>query len=812
MRGLGDDWRATRRALRKHPVLSAAVIVCLALGIGANTAIFSLIDALLLRPAQVAGRQDLVEVWGWQPRQDPFGGASSLTFPDFAYYRAHNHVFTGLSAFAGDVTSVVWSHGGEGEAIQGQFVTANFFSVLGVRPVLGRGFLPAADDLNSSARGIVLSNAFWRRRFAADPKALGRAMVIDGEPLTIVGVAPPRFTGAMILFAPDFWAAPAAMARLEPDIQRRTTSYHSFWLFAIGRLRAGVSPAQAQAELRVLAKQTGPRHGQHMADFSAVVFPAQLTPRPVRGWVELFAGGALVLTLLVLLIACANAANLLLAQSLERRREMAVRSALGASRARLIRMALADSVALSLLGALAGLLLAWRLAPLVLRLKPESFPLSLDLGLDWRVLGFTLAAGILTGVAAGLGPALRASRPGALRNLKDGAAVGGTRRSRTAAALVVVQIATCLVLLVGAGLCVRSLYNARTINPGFNPDRVLTGGLDLRAAGYSSSQRLALLPRLQAQIESLPGVVSASFADMLPLQPSVNAGSFTINGHTVNVQYYHVAPRYFATMRTPLEAGREFTAADGSQAPSVAIVNHAFAQRYWPGRGAIGRQIALPGKPPTALTVVGVAATGKYQTLSEPPRPVMFMPLAQGFTERVVLVARTAFARPDALLPALRRRLLAVNPNLALIQPQTMNQAMAWPLFTARLAGTLFAVFGGLALLLAAIGLYAMFAFAVARRRREVGVRMALGASGGRVLRLLLGEALRLYSLGAAIGLAIAFFAARVLAALLYGISPRDPLTFAAVAIFLGAIALLASYLPARQAARLSPLAALREE
>lgn len=812
MSGWGDDCRAVWRGWKKRPGLSAAVIASLALGIGANTAIFTVMDALLLRPPAVAQRRDLVEIWGWRPHHDPFNGTSPLAYPDFAAYRARNRVFTGLTAFEGDVTSVVWSHGGIGEAIRGQFVTANFFSVLGVRPALGRGFSPAADDPGSGARGIVLSNAFWRQRLGANPNVLGQAIVLNGEALTVVGVAPKAFTGAMIFFAPDFWAPPAAMARLDPALESRLTSYQMSWLFAIGRLRPGVTLAQAQAQLRALAGPLARLHGKTTSEYSCAVFPAQMTPRPMRGFVELFAGAALALTLLILLIACANAANLLLARNLERARELAVRSALGASRWRLARLALADSLALALAGALGGVLLSWRIAPLLARLKPQGFPIALELGLDGRVLGFALAAGLLAGLAAGLGPALRSSRPGAFARMKEGGAVGGTRRSRAAAALMAAQIAACLVLLVGAGLCVRSLRNARDIDPGFRPDRVLTGELDLRASGYDPARGAALLPKLQAQIAALPGVQAASFTSYLPLQGTIFSRDFTIQGKPVDLQFFQVAPGYFATLRTPLLAGRAFNAGDGARAAGVAIVNQAAAERFWPGQNPIGRQIVAPGKPAQALTVVGVVPTGKYQSLGEPPQPVIFLPLAQNYSSHVVLVARTAFADSAALLPALRRLLLADNPNLALIQPETMNQAMSLPLFTARLAGTLFAAFGILALLLATFGLYAMFSFAVTRREREIGVRMALGASGGAILRLLLGEALRLFALGAVVGLAVAFLAAQVLGALLYGISPRDPLTFVACTLFLAAVALLASYAPARRAARLNPLAALRHD
>ncbi len=812
MGGLGADLRASWHAARRRPVLSLAVIVCLSLGIGANATIFSLADALLLRPPAVAGRQDLAEVWGLRlHHRGPLGG-TSLTFPDFAYYRAHNRVFSGLAGFEGDTTSVVWSRAGKGLAVQGQMVTANFFAVLGVRPVLGRGFLPAADHPGSGARGIVLSNSFWRRQFAASPAVLGRTLVLNGQPTTVVGVAPPGFTGAMILFAPDFWAAPAAWVRLEPDVARRMASFNSYWLFAIGRLRPGVTLAAAQANLRVLARQIAARHGTGRADFTAEVFPAQMTPRPARRFVELFAGGALVLTFLVLLIACANAANLLLAQSLDRRREMAVRSALGAGRGRLVRLALIGSLALALPGALGGLVLAWLLAPLIVRLRPAGFPLQLSLALDWRLLAFTFALGVLTGLLAGLVPAMRASRPGALEYLKDGAAQGSTRRSRFSSTLVVTQLAACLVLLIGAGLCVRSLENARNINPGFNPHRVLSGGLDLRASGYSPASGAALLPRLRQRIKALPGVATASFASSLPLQGEFDGRTFEFRGQSTEVEYFSVAPGYFSTVRAPLVAGRGFTVADGPKAPLVAVVNQAMARRYWPGRTAVGEHIAEPGKPPRLVTIVGIVPTGKYQSLSEPPRPVIFLPLAQNYTPNIVLVVRTAYARPAALLPALRRELTAVNPVLALIQPQTLEQAMALPLFTARLAGTLFAAFAALALLLAAIGLYAMFSFAVARRQREVGVRLALGATGGSVVRLLTGEVLRLYLLGAACGLALAWVAAPALSALLYGIHPRDAATFVCVPIFLGLVALLAGYLPARRAAGLNPLAALRQE
>jgi predicted permease len=817
-----QDVRYGLRMLWKNPGATAVVVLSLALGIGANTTIFSVVNSLLFRPPAVEQPSRLVDVWMHNVKRSGFDGYYPLNFPDFAYYRDHNSVFSGLAAYAGDGLTVVWSRDGQGEALQGTLVSANYFSVLGVRPELGRTFLPE-EDRSGAEPVVVVSHAFWRRHLGSDPAALGRTIVLNGRACSVVGVIPDSFHGVLIGSMMDVWAPMSTQAWVSPAVD--LTSRNSYWLEAYGRLKPGVSRQQAQADLQVLSKQLAAAYPATDKDMQALGYPATLIPGPYRGFLAIVAAALMAVVGLVLLIACANAANLLLAQASRRRREMAVRAALGAGRWRLVRQALTESVLLGCLGGIAGLLFAAGAAPLLLRLVPPSIPISLQIPVDWRVLVFTLAAAVIAGVAFGLAPALRASRLDLVSSLKEDTPGSGHGKSRLRSVLVTSQVAICLVLLVGAGLCLRSLMNAQSIDPGFDTRNALVASIDVQSFGYNEARGRLLYQNLLDRLGTVAGMRSVSLVDLLPLSPSERMEGFTVEGSKAPAprpgepgpmaQDVFVAPGYFRTMGIPLLRGRDFTARDGKGAPLAIIINDAMAKRYWPGQDPLGRHIVMGGeddpKNRQVCAVVGVVKTGKYRTLGEDPQPFMYRAYWQNYVPRVHLVVRTE-ADPASVIAGMRRAVQALDPNLALYDVETMKQLMLLPLFPAHAAGLTLGVFGGLALLLATMGLYGVMSYLVALRTREVGIRMALGARRPDIFRLVLGNGMRLTLVGVAIGLAGALAVTRLLASLLYGIRPTDVVTFAGVSLLLVGVASLASYVPARRATRVDPMVALRHE
>jgi len=806
--------------LSKNPGSTAVVVLSLALGIGANTTIFSVVNSLLFRPPAVDEPGRLVDVWMHNVKRSGFDGYFPLNFPDFVYYRDHNSVFSGLTAYAGDGLTVVWSRDGQGEALQGTLVSANYFSVLGIRPELGRTFLPEEDQPGAEP-AVVVSHAFWRRHLGGDPAALSRPIMLNGHACAVVGVIPDSFHGVLIGATMDVWAPMSLQPWISPGSY--LSSRDSYWLEAYGRLKPGVSRRQAQADLQVLSKQLAAAYPAADKDMEALGYPATLVPGPYRGFLSVITAALMAVVGLVLLIACANAANLLLAQASRRWREMAVRAALGAGRWRLVRQALTESVLLGCLGGAAGLLFAAVAAPLLSRLVPPSIPVALQIPIDWRVLAFTLAAAVIAGVAFGLAPALRASRLDLASSLKAGTPGSGPSKSRLRSFLVTSQVAVCLVLLVGAGLCLRSLLNARSIDPGFDTRHALVASIDVQSFGYHEARGRLLYQNLLDRVSALPGVLSASLADLLPLTPSERVESFTLEGSPARrpgepepaVQDVSVAPGYFRTMGIPLLRGRDFTARDGQGAPPVVIINDAMARQYWPGRDPLGRRIVLGGdddpKHRQACEIVGVVKTGKYRTLGEDPLPFMYRSYWQSYVARVHLVVRTQ-ADPASVFAGLRQAVQALGPNLALYDVETMKQLMLLPLFPAHAAGLVLGVFGGLALLLATMGLYGVMSYLVAQRTREVGIRMALGARRTDVFRLVLGNGMKLTLAGVVIGLAGALAVTRLLASLLYGIRATDFVTFAGVSLLLAGVAFFASYMPARRATRVDPMVALRHE
>jgi predicted permease len=726
-------------------------------------------------------------------------------------------VFSGVAALAGDGTTVIWNRHGQGEALQGILVSANLFSVVGVQLEAGRGFSPEDDD-GGGMHSVVLVSHSLAGQFGGDRQAVGATLMLNGRACSIIGVVPDSFHGVMIGAAPDVWLPMGMQQTVSPSLD--LTSRNEYFLEAYARLKPGVTWPQAQADLLVLSRQLARSYPDTEKNFEARAYPAAIIPGPYRGSLNIITVALMAVVGMVLLIACANAANLLLAQASARWREMAVRSALGAGRWRLLRQSLTESVLLGCLGGATGLLLAAMAVPLLLRLKPPGIPIAFDAPLDWRVLGFTLGVGVLAGVLFGLAPALRSSRLDVVSRLKDGTAGAGHGRSRLRSVLVTAQVAVCLVLLIGAGLCLRSLANAQSIDPGFDTRDALVASLDVEILGYDEARGRVLYQNLLERVSTLPGVRSVSMADIMPLGTAERTEEITVEGSEAAmpghdhpgraVDSIYVAPGYFRTMRIPLLRGRDFDTRDRQGAPDVAIVNSVMAQRFWPGQDQIGKRITHgEGKDRETAQVIGVVKSGKYRTIGEDPRPLMYRPFGQNYVAQMHLIVRTA-GNTASVLDGMRRVVQELDPHLALYDVETLEQLMLLPLFPAHAAGLLLGVFGSLALLLAVGGLYGVMSYLVAQRTREVAIRMALGARSGDILRLVVGNGVRLALIGIALGLAGALAVTRLLSSLLYGIRATDFATFALVSLALAGVACLASYVPARRASRLDPMAALR--
>ena len=642
--------------------------------------------------------------------------------------------------------------------------------------------------------------------------------MLNGAALTVVGVVPAGFTGLVIGTDPDFWAPLAMQEQLTHD-EGRMTDPHTSWLIAAGKMRNTATRRSVQAEMSVLAKQVAladPRNGDAL---DAEVYPLTYMPGPVRGYVGAFTGGLLAVFALVLLIACTNAASLLLARATGRAREMATRAALGAGRARLVRQMLVESLMLAGIAGGAGVAIAWTASRLLMELKPANIPLTLAIPTDWRVVLFTVAISLATGVVFGLAPALRASAVEAARVLKEESQTGGLKKSRMRSALVVAQMAMCVVLLAGAALCVRSLMNAGAIDVGFDTHHIALATLNPGSLGYSQEKVTDFYSRLLEQVERLPGVTSASYASFLPLGTSHEGRAagrhLGKDQYAIRINVFRVEPGFFRTMGIPLQRGRDLTQrgrdltqkeADSGK-PGTMVVNETLARRLWPGEDPIGKRLALEGEKEMS-EIVGVVKDGKYNTLGEAPDAVVFV--GQLSAART-LVVRTA-SDSGKLLDEIRREVPIVDPLMAATGVQAIEEYMALPLFPARTVGWLLGVSGILAVLMTAIGLFGVIAYMVSQRTHEIGVRMALGARQGDVMKMVMGQGLRLTAIGLGIGFTAALGGSRLLSPILYGIGANDPVTMTAVAMGLAVIALTACYLPARKAMNVDPSVALRNE
>ncbi len=819
MKNLWQDLRFSARLLLKSPGFTAVAVLTLALGIGANSSIFSLVNAVLLRPLPVKEPDQLVALYTGDYGGSPYGASS---YQDYLDFRDKNSVLSGLLAYT--VRPMVLTEGGDSERILGAFATGNYFPVVGVKTALGRPFLPEEDQVAGAHPVAVVSHGYWERRFNSDPSVVGRTVKINGQSLTVVGVAEKGFTGTMLGLAPDVWVPLTMMPTLNPGgdvLNRRDTR----GLFLIGRLKPDVGIEQAQVMFTVLASQlyqSYPKEWRNANNASrgVLVMPesqARVFPQ-LRGMVLGFTALLAIVVGLVLLIACTNVANLLLARAANRRKEIAIRLVLGAKRGRLIRQLLTESVLLSMLGGLGGLVLAYWSTSLLMSFKPPvPVPVSFDFGLDARVLGFTLLISLLTGVVFGLAPALQASKPELVPALKNEDSVGGFKRSRLRNIFVVSQIVLSVVLLIATGLFLRSMYNAQSIDPGFRYDNVVTMSLDLNARGYDASKGALLYQQLLGRLSGVPGVQSASVASTLPLgidssrRPVVVEGGTSKAEEGMEMPYSIVGPKYFESLSIPLVRGRDFTMQDREDAPGVVIINETMARRFWGNQDPVGKRLSIKGRKGPYLEVVGVAKEGKYLSLGEDPQPFMYLPILQNYESETKLLLR-ASGSPSQLAGVIRNEVRAIDENLPVYDLKTLAEHMGVALLLPRIGATILGMFGLLGMTLAAVGLFGVMSYSVAQRTHEIGIRRAIGAKPGHILSMILKQGMILALTGLGIGLAVSFAVTRFLSGMLYDVSTTDPVTFAGLSLLLALVAGVACYVPARRATKVDPIVALKYE
>lgn len=810
------DLRYGMRMLVKTPAFTLVAVVSLALGIGLNTAIFSVVNVLLIRPVPVVTEQERV-MWLRAP----------ISYPDYLDYAEQTKSFAGMAAATG-TSEFSLSTNGEPEIIKGEYVTGNYFDVLGVGAFKGRTFDKSEGQAPTPV--VVLSEHLWRTRFDADSSIIGRQIPINGLSFTVVGVTPRNFIGTEAGLNRELWVPllmqpvlnPPEAGRASDPIANRFKERDSHWLSVFARLNPGVSREQAATELSTVARHVaeayrGKADAETLRSVQLLSMSGGMDPRDQQEALPL-AGIVIAVVALVLLIACANIASLLLARAAVRRRETAVRQALGASRSRLVRQWLTESVLLGVAGGALGLLLAWWANQLLISYLQTTPLATLELGLDYRVLAFTLIVSIATGIIFGLAPALQASRLDIVTALKSEGSWQQTGRSRLRAVFVTAQLTLSVVLLIGAGLFIRSLQSANRIDPGFRVDRALTVPINLGLLRYNETAGSNFYRDLLSRVQKQPGVERASLVRFQQLGFSfaqyqvIGEGSGAESADEgVDVGFNVVGPNYFKTMETPLLRGRDFAETDRKGSPGVVVINETLAGMLWPHDEALGKRLSVGGREGPFLEVVGVARDGKYRSLGETARPYVYQPVLQSYDPKMTLVVRTT-GEPQALAPAVREQIRALDPKLPITDVKTFRDQLDLSLFPSRVAAWTLGGFGVLALLLAAIGIYGVVSYSVAQRTQEIGVRMALGARRKDVLRLVLGQGLFVIAFGLAVGLLLAFASTRLISGFLYGVGATDLLTFCGVPLLLGTVALGASYIPAWRATKVDPLVALRHE
>ncbi len=826
-----QDINFALRTFAKAPLFVAVAVFSLAFGIGANTAIFSLTDQILVRMLPVKQPEQLVMFSAIGRHYGNNMGWNRISYPMYQDFRDHNTVFSGMFCFR--ETQMSLSYNGRTERVAGELVSGNYFPVLGVTAALGRVFTASDDKFQGAHPVAVLSYGFWQRRFAGDPGVIGQKLTINGYPFTVIGITPAGFSGTDPSYAPQV-RVPMMMS-LKITTYLNLNDRRSRWVTAFGRLKPGVSIKEAKASIQPFFHQilqmevkekafakASPYMKQQFLRMSMDVLPASKGRSYLR---RQFSKPLLVLmatVTLVLLIACANIANLLIARATSRQKEMAVRLALGSGRRRIIRQLLIESLLLSIGGGVAGLALAiWTDKALLSFLPPSTSALTVSSTPDWRILGFNLALSVLTGIAFGLVPALQSTRPDVASTLKDQAgAVTGGASTLTRKSLVVSQIALSLLLLVGAGLFIRSLQNLKDLDPGFRTTNLLAFKVDPTLNGYERERTKIFYQRLKENLETLPGVQMAALAVVAVMEGDewdqwVTIDSYSPKtGELPDPHMNFVSTDYFKTMEITLLAGRDFRRTDTVSSPKVCIVNEAFAKKYFGGINAVGHKIGMGIDPGTKtdITIIGVARSTKYESMRDEIPTEVFRPYQQmDFATGITAYVRTA-QNPEQIFSSIRKRVHDLDSNLPVFGMITLEKQMEDSLVTERLVALLSTGFGFLATGLAAIGLYGVMAYTVARRTREIGIRMAIGAARKDVLWLVLREVLVLLGIGIAIALPAAWILTQTVRSQLYGIQPADPVSMITATLAIAAVAVLAGYWPARRAMRVDPVCALRYE
>ncbi len=817
---LAQDVKYAFRTLAASPGFAAAAILSLALGIGANTAIFTLTDAVFLNPLPVQQASRVIEVYTFDHLTKTTGnlGRTGSSWANFMDVREQNQVFSGISAYTFGSVSITGR--GEPKPQAAQLVTANYFNVLGVNPFLGRTFLPEEERRPTPV--AILSYSLWRNEFGGDPQIINRTVELNSIAYTIVGVAPNGFKGTFSVGNPDVVWIPISMHAQALDgfsdslFQNRRFRFMEIF----GRLKPGVDDRQALADLQTIAARLERQYPKdNLGRTFEVSSLAESALDGIRDQAIRVTAALSVVVGLVLLIACVNLANLLLARSAKRAREIGIRSALGAGRTRLIRQLLTESLVLAVAGGAGGLLVGWLGSQLLWSFRPVDFSASsISLHMDLRVFLFTAAAALLTGMLFGLVPAIQASAPDLNSILKSGGR-GGTDSwggYRLRGLLVISEIALAMVALIGAGLFIRSMRQAEKVAPGFEVKHLFLFRFDLASRHYTQPRAREFLRRALEQAQSTPGVVSASVASSSPVFQGFLGTTFPEGQEDpskaggVLIAYNPISPEYFDTVRIPLRQGRVFNSLDRAETRPVAVVSESMARLFWPGQNPIGRRFRSTAET-TAREVVGVVGDVASIGSGEPPLPTAYLPLDQSYQPTITLVVRTA-ANPSALIKPVMAKVQRLDPDLALVGALTMPEMISQGLWAPRTGAALFGVFGLLGLALAALGIYGVMAYMVSQRTNEIGIRMALGARPGHVIRMVVGQGARLALAGIVLGIGAGLALSRLISGLLFGIGAQDPATLCTVAVTLGAVALLAAWLPALVAARIDPLLALRRE
>jgi predicted permease len=805
------------RSLGKTPAFTLVVALTLGLGIGANTAIFSVVNAFLLRPLPVRDAQQLAVLSVVHEGND---SPHQVSYLDYADWRAQSDAFSDISALVLGFVGV--STGERPERVLVSFVTPNYFPMLGIQPAHGQLNFAAASEKPGADPVLVLGHGYWKKRFGADPGVIGRSVKLNGQPFTVIGVVPEEFTGTYALTEMAVYA-PLGAATLETSYRDLFTKRDAHSMRVLARLKSGVSFAQAQSSLDVVAKRLEQQYPDTNKTVRAQVFAENMArPEPnSSGQNPLVAAIFLLLTILVLVVACVNVANLLLVRATTRQKELAIRAALGAGPKRLVRQLLTESLLLSTIGGACGILLGGWLSRVLAAVRlPGDLPFRFDFGFDWRVFGFVSASALLAGVIVGVLPAWRASRADLNQVLRETGCTMSAGRHRLRNTLVVVQVAGSLVLLIAAGLFVRSLGKARTFDLGFDRRNVLCLSMDVAQKGYDEARGRAFYRELEQRLRALPGVESVSLAFSVPMGYYSNGSYVFAEGQEPApserrpaASYNMVTPDYFSVMRIPLLRGRAFTATDNETGRRVAIVNERLAEKFWPGKDPIGQRFRAEDWKDVSLEVVGVARNSKTTWIFDEVGLHFYVPADQQYSPLRVAQLRTTGA-PLGLVLAAQKEIHALDPDLPVYDVVALEEHLNGGngFFLIRMGATIAGALGALGLALAVIGVYAVVSYTAGQRTQEIGIRLALGAQRGEILRMILAQGFKLVGTGLAAGLVLSFFLSRALANFLFGLSAQDPVTFGGVLLLLSLVALVACLIPARRATRVDPLVALRHE